>query len=181
MRRSSRRTPRPACSSRPLLAVSARRPPRSRGQDARGRVATIVGTAGDDVLVGDHRRDVIVGLGGDDRSAALGGDDLCAAARAPTRSDGGAGDDLLLGGLGAGVLSGGAGDDRLIGSMMITAPDPDLSADEQAVAGGPGRDSYFMRFVMQGVATSADATGKVDLRHARSRSPTRVPGRHACR
>jgi Ca2+-binding RTX toxin-like protein len=62
------------------------------------------------------------------------------------------------------MLSGGAGDDRLIGSMMIPAPGLDFGADGQAVAGGSGRDSYFMRFVMQGVATLADATGKVDLR-----------------
>ena len=63
------------------------------------------------------------------------------------------------------MLSGGAGDDRLIGSMMIPVPGLDFGADGQAVAGGSGRDSYFMRFVLEGAGTLGDATGKVDLRH----------------
>ncbi len=39
-----------------------------------------------------------------------------------------------------------------------------VGADTQSVAGGQGRDHYFMRFVMQGVATLYDAVGRVDLR-----------------
>ena len=147
----------------PFLAVSGPAAAQPQGNCA-GQAPTIVGTAGDDVLRGGPGRDVVIGLGGDDTIRGLGGDDLLCGGEGTDVVRGGAGDDLLLGGLGAGVLSGGAGDDRLIGSMMIPAPGLDFGADGQAVAGGSGRDSYFMRFVMQGVATLGDATGRVDLR-----------------
>ena len=147
----------------PFLAVSGPAAAEPQG-DCAGQAPTIVGTAGDDVIVGGPGRDVVIGLGGDDTIRGLGGDDVLCGGEGTDVVRGGAGDDLLLGGLGAGVLSGGAGDDRLIGSMMIPAPGLDFGADGQAVAGGSGRDSYFMRFVMQGVATLADAAGRVDLR-----------------
>src|SRR5262245_44450526 len=52
-----------------------------------GAMATIVGTPGDDRLVGTKRRDVIVGRGGNDVLIARGEfDNLC----------GGSGDDVLL-------------------------------------------------------------------------------------
>ena len=62
-----------------------------------GIPATIVGTAGDDILVGTPGPDVIVGLGGDDTLIGRAGDDhLC----------GGAGNDVLLGNTGDDVLFG---------------------------------------------------------------------------
>jgi hypothetical protein len=67
-----------------------------------GARATIVGTAGANVLRGTARRDVIAGLGGSDRIYGRGGDDLLC---------GGAGDDLLDGGPGQNRVDGGAGVD----------------------------------------------------------------------
>lgn len=60
-----------------------------------GEPATIVGTAGDDVLVGTPGHDVIVGLAGDDVIRGRGGDDVVC---------GDAGRDVLRGGPGADLL-----------------------------------------------------------------------------
>lgn len=71
-----------------------------------GKVATIVGTAGDDVLVGTDRRDVIwAGPGNDTIEAGLGSDVICA----------GPGDDIVFGGRGNDSIRGGPGDDLLYG------------------------------------------------------------------
>jgi Ca2+-binding RTX toxin-like protein len=84
----------------------------------------VLGTEGEDVLVGTPLADVIVGLAGDDRLRARSpgyvGDTLL----------GGDGDDVLLGGYRGDVVKGGRGDDRLIAS---------LSGDW--LYGGPGRDT----------------------------------------
>jgi hypothetical protein len=88
-----------------------------------GRVITIPGTAGDDVLVGTPGPDVIAGFEGDDRIQGGEGDDvLC----------GGGGDDLLLGGPGRDQLLGETGGDRLRGG-----------ADGDLLAGGVGNDQLF--------------------------------------
>jgi Ca2+-binding RTX toxin-like protein len=68
--------------------------------------ATIVGTAGNDVITGTSKRDVIAGLGGDDSVDGAGGNDLIC---------GGDGNDSLSGGPGEDVLSGDAGNDVLDG------------------------------------------------------------------
>ncbi|MBN2113892.1 MAG: hypothetical protein JW785_07185, partial [Acidimicrobiia bacterium] len=104
----------------------------------RGRPATIVGSEGDDVLVGTAGPDVIVGLGGDDVLTGGGGRDvLC----------GGDGDDLLRGGPGRDVLVGGEGADRLTGGPGIDlllggSGDDRLSGgrDADELRGGPGSD-----------------------------------------
>ncbi|HZN90295.1 MAG TPA: Calx-beta domain-containing protein [Thermoleophilaceae bacterium] len=71
-----------------------------------GKPATIVGTAGRDVLRGTPRADVIVALGGRDMvRAGRGNDTVCA----------GGGNDRVLGQAGRDRLIGGAGNDRLIG------------------------------------------------------------------
>jgi Ca2+-binding RTX toxin-like protein len=144
----------------PLLAVPTA--VATDGQSCGGRPATIVGTAGDDALLGSEEADVIVALAGNDVVQGLGGDDVVCGGEGTDTLLGGPGDDVLLGGLGAGVLDGGPGDDRLVGSFMI-------SSDPQSVAGGQGRDRYFMRFVMQGGATLYDTTGTVDLRERLAR------------
>jgi len=74
-----------------------------------GRVATIVGTDGDDVLHGTAKRDVVWAGRGDDKIYGnLGNDLLC----------GGPGSDLVHGGRGNDVVDGGAGDrDRAIGDL----------------------------------------------------------------
>ncbi len=83
-----------------------------------GRRATIVGTAGDDVLHGTPSRDVIWGGPGNDTIyGSLGNDLIC----------GGAGDDVIHGGRGNDEVFGGRGADRVFG---------DLGDDK--VVGGPG-------------------------------------------
>jgi uncharacterized repeat protein (TIGR01451 family) len=103
----------------------------------RGVTATVIGTAGNDVLVGTPGPDVIVGLGGNDRIVSRAGRDLiCAgsgsdyigAGSAADRVFAGAGSDRLLGRggpdllKGAGgndVLKGGGGSDRLRGGRGV--------------------------------------------------------------
>jgi hemolysin type calcium-binding protein len=61
-----------------------------------GRIATIVGTSGNDVLKGTPGRDVVVGLGGDDTIYGYGQDDVIC---------GGPGDDVIWAGAGMIVRS----------------------------------------------------------------------------
>lgn len=77
-----------------------------------GRVATIVGTTGDDQLTGTSGVDVIAGLGGNDNTK------------------GGGGDDVICGGDGSDSLFGGRGDDRLEGEAGL----------HSVLLGGPGHD-----------------------------------------
>jgi uncharacterized repeat protein (TIGR01451 family) len=114
----------------------------------RGVAATIVGSAGDDVLTGTGGPDVIVALGGNDTIRALAGQDLICAGRGrdtvaagsaadrvlagagADRVRGGGGPDALRGGAGNDVLRGGRGADRLRGG-----------AGFDRCSGGPGADS----------------------------------------
>jgi Ca2+-binding RTX toxin-like protein len=83
-----------------------------------GKVATIVGTDGNDVIHGTDKSDVIWGGPGNDKIyGGLGNDIIC----------GGPGDDLIHGGRGNDWIEGGAGTDRVFG---------DLGDDH--VSGGPG-------------------------------------------
>lgn len=104
----------------------------------RGVVASITGTAGNDVLTGTPRRDVIAAFQGEDTVVSLSGRDLiCAgsgndhvgAGSAADRVFGGAGGDRLLGRAGPDVLKGGSGPDALRGNR---------GADR--LRGGPGFD-----------------------------------------
>ncbi|MGH7791527.1 MAG: calcium-binding protein, partial [Thermodesulfobacteriota bacterium] len=85
-----------------------------------GQVATIVGTAGDDVINGTAGPDVIHGLGGNDTIDGIDSGDLIC---------GGEGDDILIGSKGNDVLLGEAGNDDLRGG-----------ADNDTVNGGNGND-----------------------------------------
>lgn len=120
--------------------------PRRTGLRCNGLVPTIVGTSGDDRLVGTSGRDVIVALGGNDTVLGRGGNDvICAGAGNDTvlggsgadvifaksgndtargeagrdRVRGGRGNDTLSGGLGADVLDGGRGNDSLTGGAGV--------------------------------------------------------------
>ena len=94
-----------------------------------GRVVTVKGTAGRDVLRGTPRRDVIAGLGGNDVIRGLGGNDLICGGNGRDRILGAAGKDRLIGGRGNDALIGGRGPDRLEGR-----------AGRDRLTGGPGRD-----------------------------------------
>ncbi len=94
-----------------------------------GRVATIVGTDGDDTLVGTSGVDVIVGFGGDDVIDGGGGDDVVCAGYGNDVVRGEAGDDILLGGPGQDELRGGAGKDTVLGE-----------SGNDSLYGGKGKD-----------------------------------------
>ncbi|HEY1356435.1 MAG TPA: calcium-binding protein [Solirubrobacterales bacterium] len=104
-----------------------------------GKQATIVGTPGDDLIVGKRASDVIYGGGGDDRivGGLNGNDRIC----------GGPGDDELVGGRGYDALYGEAGDDRLEGETGADRLDGGAGDDElrgekgpDRMLGGPGDD-----------------------------------------
>ena len=103
-----------------------------------GRLPTVVGTTGRDVLRGSVFPDVIAPLGGADTIRGLGGDDLVCGGKGRDRLLGGAGKDRLLGGAGKDRLIGGAGRDRLVGQG---GPDRLVGGGGRDVCrGGPGRD-----------------------------------------
>ena len=95
-----------------------------------GKIATIVGTAGNDVLVGTPGNDVIVGLGGNDRIRGGGGRDVICA---------GAGRDSVSGGPGADRIAGGPGNDKLFGDSGADELSGDSGSD--FLSGGSGRDT----------------------------------------
>src|SRR5207245_9871578 len=87
------------------------------------RVATIVGTEGDDVIVGTSGDDVIQALGGNDQI------------------DGGDGNDLVCGGAGDGIMYGDAGHDEQEGASLIaTVRDDSLAGSNDSMQGGPRMD-----------------------------------------
>src|SRR4051794_19016576 len=104
-------------------------PPPAAQPTCHGRVATIVGTSGDNNLVGTGGRDVVLARAGDDVILTDGGRDVVCAGRGHDivrsggRGDrvyGGGGPDKEVGGGGADVLRGNGGRDRLLGGR---APD----------------------------------------------------------
>jgi len=108
-----------------------------------GEPATIVGTAGDDVLVGTRGSDVIVGLAGDDQLRGRGGDDLLC---------GDAGRDVLRGGPGADLLDVGpdvGGDADVV--TYDTAPRGVEADMRSGTVTGQGRDTVTgERFALHG-------------------------------
>jgi Ca2+-binding RTX toxin-like protein len=80
-----------------------------------GKTATIVGTEGDDELVGHDEADVIVGLGGNDHIVGRKGADVACGGDGDDRIAGGKGNDKLFGGPGRDGLKGGPGHDVLLG------------------------------------------------------------------
>jgi len=100
--------------------------------------ATIVGTAGNDILTGTEGRDVIAGLGGNDRISGLGGNDVICGGNGADRLLGGAGDDAIFGGAGNDYVSAGSGNDRVggdAGNDRIYG-----GADNDSLYGGIGND-----------------------------------------
>lgn len=132
-----------------------------------GRVATIVGTEGDDELDGTRKADVIVGLRGNDQIRDRGGNDIVCGGPGNDwiggwmgypgndKIDGGAGNDRLNGGLGHNLIGGGPGDDNLGSNWWKWGVNKDwggrgndeialVSPNEDAY-GGPGNDTIVAR------------------------------------
>jgi Ca2+-binding RTX toxin-like protein len=116
-----------------------------------GRFATMVGTAGADVLTGTAGPDVIVGLGGNDTINGAGGDDMIC---------GGEGNDSLHGGPGVDRLDGGNGADIADYKAAPGGETINLSLDPGTASGGDGNDPALMDIeTVQGSAYADSITG----------------------
>src|SRR5687768_9049491 len=90
------------------------------GAKCLGKQATIVGSAGDDVIKGTFRRDVINARGGEDVVKSVGKGDTVCGGRGPDHLKGGKGEDVLSGGKGEDVLDGGPATDTCKDSANTT-------------------------------------------------------------
>jgi hypothetical protein len=103
-----------------------------------GLPATMVGTAGRNVLQGTPGADVIVALGGNDTVRGGGSNDRVCAGDGADRLEGATGADQLAGGRGNDLLLGGVANDLLLGGpgndTLRGGPGTDT------LRGGPGRD-----------------------------------------
>jgi hypothetical protein len=113
-------------------------PPASAAETSTGVRCTIVGTAGDDLLVGTPSRDVICGRGGDDVIRSGAGNDLVDAGAGGDVVRAGSGDDRVLAATGADDVAGGTGSDTITGGGG--ADDIQGDAGSDAIAGGGGQD-----------------------------------------
>lgn len=104
-----------------------------------GRIATHVGSAGDDIAIGTAGVDVVVTGAGNDMIRSLGNDDIVCAGSGNDTVYGNAGNDRLFGQLGDDSLWGSAGDDVLVGADG----DDDLHAGlgDDVAFGQGGRDT----------------------------------------
>ncbi|MCP5031401.1 MAG: ExeM/NucH family extracellular endonuclease [Actinomycetia bacterium] len=95
-----------------------------------GRPATIIGTPGDDVIVGTSKADVIMTFGGNDEiSGGNGNDVICS----------GYGDDTVNGGNGKDRINGEQGNDTIDGGNGKDTVNGGAGSDE--IRGGNGKDS----------------------------------------
>ncbi|MGL5084002.1 MAG: DUF4394 domain-containing protein [Microcoleaceae cyanobacterium] len=102
---------------------------------------SLLGTAGNDNLLGDNGNNILFGLAGDDLLSGRGGNDVLDGGMDKDTLSGGSGMDFLLGGSeddtlkgenDADVLDGGSGDDELEGGN-----------DKDVLFGGTGMDNLF--------------------------------------
>ena len=112
-----------------------------------GQPATLVGTAGGDVLKGTSGNDVIAALEGNDRVYGYGGNDLICLGPGNDVAGGGPGNDIIWGEEGADRLAGNGGADRLLGGPGSDTLLGGIGRDRlfggggaDTLSGGPGRD-----------------------------------------
>ena len=112
------------------------------GGSTPGQKVPILGTSGNDNLVGSFEPDVIYGLTGNDTIGGIGetdtlygneDDDVINGNQANDLIIGGKGNDLLLGGKGNDQIYGDIGNDTLIGGL-----------GQDILVGGPGVDTFFL-------------------------------------
>ena len=127
--------------------VTEPQPPAPGGSVIERDDCTILGTEGDDVIVGTKKHDVICALGGDDKIKTGKGFDVVDTGDGNDQAAGGkkadvllglAGNDRLAGGPGADKIGGGEGTDRMNGGKHNDT----LAAKDDArdtVNGGPGK------------------------------------------
>lgn len=127
-----------------------------------GRAATIVGTAGNDVIRGTDGNDVIVALEGNDTIEGLAGADIICAGPGADIIRAGWGNDIVLGGSGPDLIRGSRGNDALYGQAGRDEIEGGLGADTivggdhiDSIVGGNGNDVCWGRNVGQ-VASTAD-------------------------
>jgi Ca2+-binding RTX toxin-like protein len=108
---------------------------------------TLVGTPGDDVIVGGGEADVLSGRAGEDRIEGGHGDDSLFGNLGRDRLFGQSGDDTLAGGFGKDLMLGGAGEDELSGGP---------GADR--MRGGDGSDRYSYQSLADAGDTILDFT-----------------------
>ena len=108
---------------------------------------TIIGTPGDDVIVGSDGDDTIFGLGGNDVICAGDGNDTVFAGLGDDQVFGGGGNDTIVGDFGDDELHGDAGNDRLLGNEGDDSLDGGEGNDfefgfigKDTLEGGPGDD-----------------------------------------
>ncbi len=103
-----------------------------------GLPATIVGTAGDDVIIGTAGVDIVFARQGNDRVSALGGNDIICGGFGDDQIFGGTGADSILAGPGADTVRGLAGNDVINGGHGHDDLEGNEGADE--IRGYTGRD-----------------------------------------
>jgi hypothetical protein len=109
------------------------------GTQCRGDAATVLGTAGNDVIAGTPGDDVIVAGEGNDRVRASGGRDRVCGGGGKDKLSGSGGADLLAGEGGRDLLTGGGGKDVLVGGPGADKLRGGGARDR--LKGGGGRDS----------------------------------------
>lgn len=152
----------------------------AQGMHCGGLPATIVGTNGDERIIGTPRRDVIVARGGNDNVFGGPGHDVICMGPGNDVAVGDQGDDVIRGGFGKDVvlgeggadvlrggadadfISGGTGADRLVGWTG-----DDILDDEGAlgahVQAGPGEDEVFVAAVPGTPLSLLGGSGRIDV------------------
>ncbi|WP_456391282.1 hypothetical protein [Profundibacter sp.] len=84
------------------------------GNDRLTNIEDVIGTAGNDTLIGNGDDNLLVGLGGDDTIIGNGGHDTLMGTGSFNIMDGGSGNDVLEAGSATGINTGGSGADTFI-------------------------------------------------------------------